>query len=546
MMVISNEIQDCDVGMSGSDTEMLESDAGHDEDSSDGFIDSDLDDNSSEDEHNDTDNGNDGQEHESVSVTTQSENGKPKKKSKKNAKKNSDNLISLQRQRRLIHSLLKKAKIYEIRKLTRRINTLKAAKGTEEQRAKNQRKAERLTKEIGAIREFMIDQLTNRTIAIFKGKGEEIDNELWESCESPIKTNDMLQILSTKEGDHTASIAFLRMLSSKDIVSKFQRIAKGENLLIEMGKMKSKEAKKRKRKDAKKAAKNSNKAKSNDVNIEMKNDATIDTEIDSGITTDVVVDKPSVDQPDHLNSSSEKPQKTERKQKPNKDFDDVKLTTNVEKKSTKKMNDKLPKTEKDKPNANTNNAKQKVSKEKGKEVPKKTKVKRDDFFVDHMIEVSGDEADSGSSSEDEFSAPVVNDTPNPTIRAQKKNRMGQRDRKRLLDKKYGRENTNTYQRRDFNGRGRGGGNRGNSRGMGRGFSSQRGGFRGGRGMGRGFSSQREGFRGGRGGLSGSRSMKPAPKKEVDVNLHPSWQAKQRQKAQQSISGFAGTKITFDD
>merc|ERR1712150_83554 len=40
------------------------------------------------------------------------------------------------------------------------------------------------------------------------------------------------------------------------------------------------------------------------------------------------------------------------------------------------------------------------------------------------------------------------------------------------------------------------------------------------------------------------SKKAEPK--VDKNLHPSWQAKQKLKAQQGITEFSGTKITFED
>jgi len=539
MMVISNAIQENGIEMSGNDTEILGIDAGDDVESSEGYIDSDSESNDKKSEDgsdNEDDDNDDYQEDNPVGVKAKSEKVKPKKKLIKKDNK----LIAPHRQRRLIHSLLKKAKIYEIRKLTRRINSLKAAKGTEEQRAKKQRKAERSSKEIAAIREFMIDQLTSRTIAVLKGEGEDSDKELWESCESPIKTNDMLQILSTKDGDHTASIAFLRMLSSKDIVCKFQRISKGENLLIEMGKNKSKEAKKNKNKKAKKP---SNKVQSDyDTNrTEITNATLIKTEMANMINTEVVVDKVFVEPDDHVISSSEKPKKVERKQMPNDGSNNLKLKSNAEKKNLKKTIENLQKTErKQKPDSNLSNKKLKINEQVKSQ--KKSRVKRDDFFIDHVIEVSGDEADtsggdSDGSSEDEFTAPVLNDTPNPDIRNPKKNRMGQRDRKKLLDKKYGREN-NSYQRRDFNGRGRG-----------RGSDSGRG-----RSMGRGFSAPpRGGSRSSRGGFSGDRRrgfpvnrIQPPPKKEVDVNLHPSWQAKQRQKVQQSISGFAGTKITFDD
>jgi len=394
--------------------------------------------------------------------------------------------IGPQQQKKLIHTLFKRAKIYEIRKLTRRITTLKSAKGTDEQVAKNQRKADRLSKEIECMREFMIDKLVERSIVVFKGKAESDDTKLWESCQTPTKTNDMIQVLAESEADHLQDIAFLRMLSSKDIVGKFQRISQGENLL-------SRNRKKKKKKSKGKPSKG---------------------------------DKAPIENDDKEENSA-----------PKKDSITKKTNTKPKEKaqSTKASSEKVQKENKS------------IEKDVVSKPTKPKKMKKDSFFVDHEVEGtdSGDN-ESMISDDEEFTAPVKYDASNPDILNPKKNRMGQRERKKLQDKKYGREPSDrgSSRGRGFS-RGRGGQPRGGnqSRGGGRFDRGQgRGGFRGGRG--------REGFNGNtRGGMRqqasfGSKSQ--AVVKKVDENLHPSWQAKQKQKAQQSITGFSGTKITFDD
>ena len=407
-----------------------------------------------------------------------------KKKKSKESKK-----VGSHRQKKLIHTLLKLAKIYEIRKLTRRINTLKSAKGTDEQIAKNNRKAERLSQEITCIREFMIDQLTERLITIFKKKAEERDTKLWESCESPSKTNEMIQILSeTKEEGSHVNIAFLRMISSKDVVGKFQKIFRGENL-----NSKPKSKKKGKGKGVRpQGTKQIKKAKQMTVNNAVKEDG-VENERDG---------------------------------------------------------------ESQSANNDTNEKKTLVK-------PKKIKMKKDSFFVDHEIEVDSDSDDASDISgdgEEEFTAPVMFDTTNPDIQMRKKNRMGQRDRKRIQDKKHGRYSSSDVNGFRDRGRGRDGGtdrfsqdrrfsgqNRRNFNNRGTGGYERDGYSRGGRDRGRG---RGRGDFSGRGSVRGSsnftrKALAPPPKK-VDETLHPSWQAKQKQKARQSITGFAGTKITFDD
>lgn len=46
--------------------------------------------------------------------------------------------------------------------------------------------------------------------------------------------------------------------------------------------------------------------------------------------------------------------------------------------------------------------------------------------------------------------------------------------------------------------------------------------------------------------SGNTVHVPAPKPVSKETLHPSWEAKQRLKAQTTLQGFKGKKITFED
>ena len=422
--------------------------------------------------------------------TTTNPNKKKKKKSGESKK------VGAHRQKKLIHTLLKRAKIYEIRKLTRRVKTLSSAKGTAEQIEKNKRKVERLSQEITCIREFMIDQLTDRMITIFKKKAEGIDAKMWESCETPSKTNDLIQVLTeSKEEGSLNSVAFLKMMSSKDVLCKFQRISKGESLTTKPKKKKGKGNK-----------------------------------------------------PPNSSTGARPPMKTTQKT-------ENESTEGAESAIADNSNSKIKSSE----NKNKSNDKGTVAKPQ-----KKTVMKKDSFFVDHEVEANESDLDGASDiSDEEFTAPVMFDSTNPDIQLRKKNRMGQRDRKRLQDIKHGRQSSDVngfysrgrgrggapgrfsrdrnfggHDRRNFNSRSRGGGfgrdgyNRG-SRG-GRGDSRGRG-----RGDFRGRSSTTRG--------SGNFTRKaPIVAKKVDETLHPSWQAKQKQKAQQGIGGFAGTKITFED
>merc|ERR1712168_1656409 len=139
--------------------------------------------------------------------------------------------IGPQRQKKEIHICMKKGKKFEIRKLTRRIAVLRNLKGTEEQKAKNARKVDKLLLEIQAMKEFMMDELTERVVNIFKGTCEEIYLEIWTAAQSKQEFEKMLQKLSNGVDDKKyENIAFLRMVSSKDILSKLQMVSSGMNI----------------------------------------------------------------------------------------------------------------------------------------------------------------------------------------------------------------------------------------------------------------------------------------------------------------------------
>lgn len=116
----------------------------------------------------------------------------------------------------------------------------------------------------------------------------------------------------------------------------------------------------------------------------------------------------------------------------------------------------------------------------------------------------------------------------------RKNRMGQQARRALWEKKYGEKANHVQQEQKKQRRSRDSG-----------WDTRRGATGGGRG----------GHYGGRGGYDGSSGRphnrhdgqdKPkAPPKETSGPLHPSWEAKRKQKEQSSNVAFQGTKVTFD-
>ncbi|XP_057303461.1 serum response factor-binding protein 1-like [Hydractinia symbiolongicarpus] len=377
--------------------------------------------------------------------------------------------VGPQKQKKLIHTLLKKAKIYEIRKLTRRIETLRKLKGTEQQIEKNNRKVEKLLKEIDAMKSFIIETLTERTVDVFKNSAEEEYREIWRACEEQKNVEALLQTLSRAENsdEKYSKMAYLRMLSSKDIVGKLKLISLGVNINPKKDKNRSKRALK--------------KNKKNEISKKIRKQKKKEPTTENKATEPHVETKSEV-------TSENKSQATDKKLKNKKESKDI---SNESKGGRGKENT----TEK---------------------TVRKKKRNVDSFFLDGAVTLT-DSGDDSEAEDNEFSAPV--DESKVKTHALKKNRMGQRQRKKLLETRLGKRpnsNISTKDRRDRN------------------FSrkplfsrrSNSGGFR-------------------KQDVEHKTRRVKTEKKDVDKTLHPSWQAKQKQKAQQHIVAFAGTKITFD-
>jgi len=341
--------------------------------------------------------------------------------------------IGPQKQKKEIHTYLKKAKKFEIRKLTRRIATLRNLKGTEEQKAKNNRKVEKLLLEIQSMKEFMIDQITDRFVDILKGKCEQIYLDIWSAAQEHKDFEKMLQTLSNgDDADKYDNIAFLRMISSKDILAKLKMVSSGINVKKPKSK---KELQKQRRKYNQRTKKLRKLA--------------VDTSL------------PEIEAPAETT-------------------DNIVLET--------KDNNPVPKPLK-------SNQK---SKSKAKE--KKMKQVVDSFFLPADGAASND---CDTSSDDEFSAPVDN---TQVVIPKKKNRMGQRRRKKLVE----RQQIKTMAEK---------------------------------------SKQHRGSRSRLSSNGNKRTKLPESNKTQvmsDEKIHPSWKAKQKLKSQQGITEFSGTKITFDD
>merc|ERR1712168_41536 len=80
-------------------------------------------------------------------------------------------------------------------------------------------------------KEFMLDQLTERVVNIFKGTCEQIFSDIWTAAQNKQDFEKLLQKLSNGQDEKKYEhIAFLRMVSSKDILSKLQMASSGMNI----------------------------------------------------------------------------------------------------------------------------------------------------------------------------------------------------------------------------------------------------------------------------------------------------------------------------
>lgn len=122
----------------------------------------------------------------------------------------------------------------------------------------------------------------------------------------------------------------------------------------------------------------------------------------------------------------------------------------------------------------------------------------------------------------------------------RKNRMGQQARRALWEKKYGGSANHVLEEQKQQKR-----NRDSGWDTKRGATGSGAGGRG-RGRGGGFGQNRHDGRGGPHSTSGpSHGGKPQGPPKDEGPLHPSWEAKRRQKEQGSTAAFAGKKTTFD-
>jgi len=373
--------------------------------------------------------------------------------------------IGPQRQKKEIHICMKKGKKFEIRKLTRRIAVLRNLKGTDEQKAKNARKVDKLLLEIQAMKEFMMDELTERVVNIFKGTCEEIYLDIWTAAQSKQEFEKMLQKLSNGVDDKKyENIAFLRMVSSKDILSKLQMVSSGMNIK----KPKSKKAlQKQLRKYNQKMKKmRLRQAKEGDVSASTTDgDNSVESDLDQETTNS------------ESNNNESKVPTPQQKQ--------------MEKVS--KVDESNP-TKNSKPSKNEQKAKKKVKQ-------RKSKQPSDSFFL--QADGNPSDGEEEMSSDEEFAAPATNVKESAP---KKKNRMGQRARKKLIEREHAKTMTSKSKYGERN-------------------------------------RTAQGAR--RGGKNTRPKMESKTKVVEDEKLHPSWKAKQKLKTQQGISEFSGTKIVFE-
>jgi len=459
--------------------------------------------------------------------------------------------IGPQKQKPAIHILLKKAKIYEIRKISRRVTKLRSLKGTDEEKAKNLRKVEKLLSEMEAMKGFIIEKITERTVDIFKTKSEELFQNMWTVCCKDSKEVELLlqKFSMEKSEDMFENIAYLKLLSSKDTLKKLKQIANGVNINPVKNKRKSQKSNLKNQKNAKNKfdrGKNvSNKSKSKDQDL---------AEDKSNISVKKVVKTPKI----HVLKEN-KLGKAEEKVN-NSVTDENEVKENQKSLKSKKKESRKPK-ETVKVNEPVIQSKNTPDDLPAK--PKKKKVQKsssgDSFFLNQQgVENDCSDNEDTVSDDEEFSAPVS--LANVNLESNKpKNRMGQRRRKEMYEKemqphkgKFERGSSNrrrdnessSYNKRDNGGsnykRRDNGASSYNRRDNGSTSYNKR--------DNGGSNYNRKDNPGSKYGNSKTFKNKQAgqSKKGVDKSLHPSWVAKQTMKAKQGITSFSGTKITFDD
>ncbi len=432
-----------------------------------------------------------------------------------------------------------KAKVHLIRDLLKQVKSLKNKKGTDDQKTKNNRKADRIVKELDFIKTVKKD-IVSRFALENEGANVEINPE-------KVTADEMEELLKKRA---LARLSNQKVMKSavNEFRSKYPNWRKELPAVLKvLGKKqqkKNEKAKKKKKQESKKPENAKNEVKTED---DEQNDSDQDDE--EGAESEFVASlKQSLaDTKEEQESESES------------DNDNSEDSEEEEEKSEQEL-EAEPEVVKAEP--------VKLSKREGQLEIKTINVKKE------RESDSSDDEDDSSENDSKPEVPTKTDPPQKAIKdsfflgggggsdSDNEESEGEGDFSR---KDFNTDEAVTQKRFDFFGRGehrgrRGGQDRqdpgrgrGHARGRdsrgGRGFGRGRGGqdaHRGGRGS-RGDASFRGGQRG-RGGGHWQQSddrKRPYPQNDFhDHNLHPSWSAKKKQNL--GISSFSGKKTTFGD
>lgn len=455
----------------------------------------------------------------------------------------------------LIHTSLKRAKIYVVRNLIQKVTTLRSKKGSEAQIAKHLRKAERMSKVMETIKQFIISNLTERTLRVFQGTAESIYLDMWQASSNSKKVESLIDTYMKMEcGEEKFSyIGYLRLLSCKGVQQKLQAIAEA----VSSFQKPVENPWKRKRHDSDEKEESVEKRRRKEerlIKIKERNKQK-KKEKKKQIIKEIRKEKRRL----KANNTKKRKPKNEQENPPdapgkeivekNCDINNISKTKNKENAVVSCIhvhNDTKANIGNKISSFSDNNKRTNVTKENSKNLSNnnETSVKDigcDDFFISNVDALDGSEQDvDGNEPDQEFCAPVTNEK--PIVRStskfnRKRNRMGQRERKKLqlqqqtttgsiinTKRAHGGDGASNYRnknnprdKRQFNSNPRTQSNIGD---------------------------RKKQYRNKTVTLDGNPYKEQVKKEKVDESLHPSWQAKQRLKSQQGLSVFTGTKITF--
>lgn len=141
------------------------------------------------------------------------------------------------KQKANIHSIIKKGRVYVIRRISRRIEQFKGKKGNDKQVAKNERKINRMLSEISTIKDFLVEDLTERILNLLLEKSQlSADLEVWSAC--LLNRNAVEKLIQKYSDDDTKNeewgaikqLSFIRLISNKDVLAKLMLINQGVNV----------------------------------------------------------------------------------------------------------------------------------------------------------------------------------------------------------------------------------------------------------------------------------------------------------------------------